>query len=110
MAYLFTPKGIEPADCFKTVRSASHQANLFAVANGVLDVATNNTVGLVFFQREKPELADKVEVIWTSPPLPEILDRRAQGPRPGDQGEDAPVLPDLRHRRRAPTATSSARC
>ena len=71
MTYLFTPKAIEPAKCFKTVRSASHQANFFGVANGVLDVATNNTVGLIFYHRENPELADKVETIWTSPPLPE---------------------------------------
>jgi phosphonate transport system substrate-binding protein len=71
MTYLFTPKGIEPSKCFKTVRSASHQANVFSVANGVLDAATNNTVGLVFAKRESPEVADKVEVVWTSPPLPE---------------------------------------
>ena len=71
MTYLFTPRGITPADCFKVVRSASHQANVFSVANGVLDVATNNTVGLVFAGRENPEVADKIEVIWRSPPLPE---------------------------------------
>lgn len=71
MAYLFTPKNIEPNKCFKSVRSASHQANTFSVANGVLDVATNNTVGLVFFKRQSPEMAAKIEVIWTSPPLPE---------------------------------------
>jgi phosphonate transport system substrate-binding protein len=71
MAYLFIPHDIEPADCFKTVRSASHQANLFAVANGVVDVATNNTVGLVFAQRQHPDVAAKIQVIWTSPPLPE---------------------------------------
>jgi phosphonate transport system substrate-binding protein len=71
LTYLFTPKGIEPNKCFKSVRSASHQANAFSVANGVVDVATNNTVGMVFFKRQSPELADKVEVIWQSPPLPE---------------------------------------
>ena len=71
MAYLFTPKNIDPAKCFKTVRSASHQANVFSVANGVLDVATNNTVGLIFAARQNKEMADKIEVIWTSPPLPE---------------------------------------
>jgi phosphonate transport system substrate-binding protein len=71
MAYLFTPKAIEPGKCFKAVRSASHQANAFAVANGVLDVATNNSVGILFFKRQQPELANKLEVIWTSPPLPE---------------------------------------
>lgn len=71
MAYLFTPKGIEPAKCFKAVRSASHQANAFSVANGVLDVATNNSVGLIFFKRQKPDQADTLETIWSSPPLPE---------------------------------------
>ena len=71
MTYLFTPRKIEPSKCFKAVRSASHQANAFSVANGVLDVATNNTVGMVFFKRQSPALADKLEVIWTSPPLPE---------------------------------------
>jgi phosphonate transport system substrate-binding protein len=71
MAYLFTPKGIEPTKCFKVVRSASHQANSFAVANGVLNASTNNTVGVLFFQRQKPDLAAKLETIWTSPALPE---------------------------------------
>jgi phosphonate transport system substrate-binding protein len=82
LTYVFTPRGIEPAKCFKTVRSASHQANFFGVANGVLDVATNNTVGLLFYHRENPELADKVETIWTSPPLPEssILVRKDLDP------------------------------
>jgi phosphonate transport system substrate-binding protein len=82
MTYLFTPRGIEPAKCFKAVRSANHQANFFAVANGVVDVATNNTVGLLFYHRENPELADKVETIWTSPPVPEssILVRKDLDP------------------------------
>jgi len=71
MTYLFTPKGIEPNKCFKSVRSASHQANAFSVANGVVDVATNNSVGMLFFQRQSPDLAAKVETIWQSPPLPE---------------------------------------
>jgi phosphonate transport system substrate-binding protein len=70
-AYIFTPHNIEPASCFKTVRSASHQANFFSVANGLLDVATNNTVGMIFYARENPAAAAKVQVIWTSPDLPE---------------------------------------
>jgi len=82
MTYLFTPGGIEPAKCFKAVRAANHQANFFAVANGVVDVATNNSVGVLFAHRENPTLADKVEVIWTSPPLPEssILVRKDLDP------------------------------
>lgn len=71
MAYLFTPKNIEPTKCFKSVRSASHQANSAAVANGVLDVATNNTVGLLFAKRENAKIGDALDVLWTSPPLPE---------------------------------------
>jgi phosphonate transport system substrate-binding protein len=71
MAYIFTPHNIDPQQCFSVVRQSSHQANLFSVANGVLDIATNNTIGILFAQRENPELAAKVEVIWRSPPLPE---------------------------------------
>ncbi len=71
MAYLFAPRNIQPADCFKTVRSASHQANVFAVAQGLVDVATNNTVGVLFAGRENPAIASKLEIIWTSPDLPE---------------------------------------
>ena len=71
MAYLFTPKNIDPTTCFSTVKSASHQANAAAVANGVLDVATNNTVGLLFYKRDTPKVGNAVDVIWTSPPLPE---------------------------------------
>ncbi|MDP3173542.1 MAG: phosphate/phosphite/phosphonate ABC transporter substrate-binding protein [Phenylobacterium sp.] len=80
--YLFTPRGIDVAACFKSVRSASHQANVFSVANGVLDVATNNSVGLVFAARENPAIADKIETIWRSPPLPEssILARKDLDP------------------------------
>ncbi|WP_374470783.1 phosphate/phosphite/phosphonate ABC transporter substrate-binding protein [Phenylobacterium sp.] len=71
MTYLFTPRNIEPAQCFKAVRSANHQANVFSVANGLVDVATNNTVGLLFAGRQNPQIAEKVEVIWRSPPIPE---------------------------------------
>ena len=71
MAYIFTPRGIDPQQCFSVVRQSSHQANLFSVANGVLNIATNNTIGILFAQRENPDLAAKVEVIWRSPPLPE---------------------------------------
>jgi len=82
LTYLFAPRNITPTDCFSTVRSASHQANFFAVANGVIDVATNNSVGLVFAARENPEIAHNVETIWQSPPLPEsaILVRRDLDP------------------------------
>jgi phosphonate transport system substrate-binding protein len=71
MTYLFNPRGIVPAQCFKTVRSASHQNNTFAIGSGVLDVSTSNSVNTVFIQRENPQIAATLEEIWVSPPLPE---------------------------------------
>jgi phosphonate transport system substrate-binding protein len=71
MAYIFIPHNIDPQQCFTVVRQSSHQANLFAVAKHQLDVVTNNTIGLVFAERDNPKIADQVTKIWTSPPLPE---------------------------------------
>ncbi len=71
ITYLFAPRQIRPTDCFKTVRAANHQTNFAAVANNVLDVATNNTTGLSMNQARDPALRARVKVIWTSPRLPE---------------------------------------
>jgi len=74
IAFLFRPAGKTPQDCFKTVRSANHQANLLAVANGLVDASTNNTTGLAFYRDGTPEAqaaVAKTEVIWTSPDIPE---------------------------------------
>jgi phosphonate transport system substrate-binding protein len=71
MAFLFNPRGIEPSACFKTVRAANHQANSFAVATGVVDVATSNTVNTIFIQRENAQVASQLQEIWRSPPIPE---------------------------------------
>ena len=71
MAFLFNPRNVVPAECFKTVRSANHQANAFAVATGVVDVATSNTVNTVFLTRQNPQVAAQIEEIWQSPPIPE---------------------------------------
>ena len=83
LAYLFAPRGIDPTSCFKTVRSASHQANLLGVAYGTVDVATGNTIGLIYARRQNPKIADQIQVIWTSPPLPDssILVRKDLDPR-----------------------------
>lgn len=69
--FLFSPNGIDPDRCFKTVRSANHQANLFAVANGVLDAATCNTTSLRLEGERHPEIIKAVRVVWESPALPE---------------------------------------
>ena len=71
MTYLFAPRGIRPEACFKQVRAANHQANLFSVAKGVLDVATNNSTAIRLQRERGSPVADQVRVIWESPKLPE---------------------------------------
>ncbi|CAN5217711.1 phosphate/phosphite/phosphonate ABC transporter substrate-binding protein [soil metagenome] len=111
--YLFEPRGLRPETCFKTVRSASHEANLLAVANGLVDAAANNTNDIERQERlHNPALA-KLDIIWRSPPLPEdpMVWRKALDPKtkaalsaailsygsaPGAQGEhERKVLTDL---------------
>jgi len=71
MTYVFIPAGKKPETCFKTVLTANHAANLFAVANGKLDAATNNTTALRLNADRKDGQTEKVRVIWASPTLPE---------------------------------------
>ncbi len=75
MTYLFAPRGIEPAKCFKTVRSANHETNLYAVGNGVLPAATNNSQSIERMAMLDTPMAKKtlagIEVIWRSPTIPE---------------------------------------
>jgi len=71
MTFLFNARGIDPNQCFATVRAANHQANAFSVANGLVDVATSNTVNTVFLERQNPQIAAQLQDIWESPPIPE---------------------------------------
>ncbi len=71
MTYLFIPAGKKPETCFKQVLTGNHQTNLFAVANGKLDAATNNSTSLRLNAERKDGQSDKVKVIWESPTLPE---------------------------------------
>lgn len=75
MTYLFAPRKIDPANCFKTVKSANHETNLFSVSGGLLDAATNNTASMDRLKLLKTDLAAKtlgaVEIVWRSPRIPE---------------------------------------
>jgi phosphonate transport system substrate-binding protein len=75
MTYLFGPRGIDPAKCFKTVRSAGAEANLYAVGTGVIPAATDNTRSMdrlaVIGTPEAKKVMDALQVIWTSPTIPE---------------------------------------
>lgn len=71
LAFLFNPRNIDPAKCFRTVRSANHQANALGVGTGLLDVATSNSVNTIFLTRQNPQMAAQLKDIWESPPIPE---------------------------------------
>jgi phosphonate transport system substrate-binding protein len=68
--YLFAQKKIDPREVFKTVRNASHGANIQAVLAKQVDVATNNTEEIDRLKATKPELAADIKVIWKSPLIP----------------------------------------
>ncbi|WP_322011427.1 phosphonate ABC transporter substrate-binding protein [Paraburkholderia sp. J12] len=55
---------------FKTVLPSSHEANLLAVVNNKVDIATNNTIELGTLEKKNPELFKQVRVLWTSPLIP----------------------------------------
>ena len=68
--YIFAERNIDPKRCFKTVRSANHQANAFAVANKQVHAATNNTENQRRLAKTHPDAAKKLKVIWKSPLIP----------------------------------------
>ena len=68
-AFIFAPRNIDPAECFNTVRNANHEANAVAVANGLIDVGTNNTTSLTVLHGSRPEIASRIRTIWTSPSI-----------------------------------------
>lgn len=68
--YVFAKNGVDPKDCFKTVRNANHETNLMAAANGQVDLATISTLSLRRMERTNPDVLDNVKVIWKSPLIP----------------------------------------
>lgn len=74
---LFLPSGIDIETRFRDVIIGTHQETALAVANGVADVATNNTTDLERFGRQFPVEAQRLQVIWRSQSTPaaEILVR-----------------------------------
>jgi phosphonate transport system substrate-binding protein len=68
--YIFAKNGIDHRTAFKTIRNASHGANLQAVLAKQVDVATNNTEDYGKLQTSRPELASQVKVLWKSPLIP----------------------------------------
>lgn len=68
--YLFAPRGLRPAKCFRQVRRALQEANLQALAAGQVDVVATSAAHLALARRNIKPFAE-VREIWRSPPLPE---------------------------------------
>jgi phosphonate transport system substrate-binding protein len=68
--YIFAQRGIEARSTFKTVRNASHGANIQAALAKQVDVATNNTEDMGKLEATKPELFNQLRILWRSPLIP----------------------------------------
>ncbi|MET3998164.1 phosphonate ABC transporter substrate-binding protein [Marinobacterium sp. MBR-109] len=68
--YVFAKNGVDPKKIFKRMTNAGHEANFLAVANGQVDVATNNTENLARIKVTHPDKYDQVKVVWKSPLIP----------------------------------------
>lgn len=70
MTFIFSANGVDPRECFATVRNANHETNAMAVANGLVDVAANNTESMMRIQQNNPDAFAKIKEIWRSPLIP----------------------------------------
>jgi len=68
--FIFSARSIDPKTCFKTVRNANHEANALAVANKLVDAASNNSENLERLKKTAPDKLAQIRVIWTSPLIP----------------------------------------
>ena len=68
--YVFAKNGVDHRTAFKTIRNASHGANIQAVLAKQVDVATNNTEDMGKLESAKPELFSQLKVLWRSPLIP----------------------------------------
>jgi phosphonate transport system substrate-binding protein len=68
--YLFSKHNAPVRTAFKTVLPSSHEANLLAVVNNKIDIATNNTEMLDTLKKLHPDKFAQVRVLWTSPLIP----------------------------------------
>jgi len=68
--FIFAAKGIDPKECFKTVRNANHEANALAVANKLVGAAANNSENLERIETTNPEARKNIRIIWTSVLIP----------------------------------------
>lgn len=71
LTWLFDPRGQNPQACFKSVREAKAEANIYAVNAGVLDVAGAATTAMTKVAESERGALSGVETIWVSPLIPD---------------------------------------
>lgn len=79
---LFASHKLDSDTFFATVKIDNHQNNALAVANGEVDVATNNTADLERFAKYFPDQYARLRVLWKSTLIPHavIIVRRDLAP------------------------------
>jgi phosphonate transport system substrate-binding protein len=66
--FVFAKEGVNPKDCFKTVRNANHETNLISAATKQVDAAVASSTGMYSrLKKAKPELFAELKEIWRSP-------------------------------------------
>ncbi|MEZ0469727.1 phosphate/phosphite/phosphonate ABC transporter substrate-binding protein [Luteimonas salinilitoris] len=69
-AQLFARRGVNSELHFKTVHIDNHQNNALAVANGEIDIASNNSADLERFAVRFPQQFAQLRVLWRSDLIP----------------------------------------
>jgi len=69
--YVWAQNNKTPEDCFKRVVQSNHSGNALAVANGKVDLATNNTESIYDrLAKTNPDEFKKIKEVWRSPLIP----------------------------------------
>jgi phosphonate transport system substrate-binding protein len=68
--YVFALNHIDPTTHFKAVRAGNHAANMLAVLNKQVDIATNNTEQWDVLQKQQPDKVKELRIVWKSPLIP----------------------------------------
>lgn len=70
---LFAARNVDSDTFFASVHIDNHQNNALAVANGEVDVATNNTADLERFKQHFPDQYSRLRVLWKSSLIPHAV-------------------------------------
>jgi phosphonate transport system substrate-binding protein len=66
--FIFAKEGVNPKDCFKTLRNANHETNLISAATKQVDAAVASSTGMYSrLKSANPEMFAELKEIWRSP-------------------------------------------